>query len=63
MLQLGAKEFLTKPIIMEERVGMVRALHSRWLKEEKKVIVGPRNFNPWSIRLEGEERSARKKQL
>jgi len=48
--KLGAKDFLMKPVTMEERIKMVRGLHSRWLKGKNKTIVGRRNINPWHVR-------------
>jgi two-component system, response regulator len=64
-LKLGAKDYLVKPITMEERIGMVRALDSRWLKTQRQTssvqgkvgptnVVGHRNFNPWSIQSLGQ---------
>ncbi len=61
-LKLGAKDYLIKPITMEERIEMVRGLDSRWLNTQRQVspgqdkggtgaVVGHSNFNPWSIQL------------
>jgi CheY-like chemotaxis protein len=36
--QLGAKDVLTKPLTMSERIDMVRQLHSRWLAAETKPV-------------------------
>ena len=38
--KLGAKDVLTKPLTMSERIDMVRELHSRWLAAETKPITG-----------------------
>ena len=46
--KLGAKDVLTKPLTMSERVDMVRQLHSRWLAADTKPTTG-RLLNPWSL--------------
>ena len=48
-LHLGATDFLIKPITMEDRINMVRKLHSRWLKDIEKPALGRRTFNSWAI--------------
>jgi len=59
-LKFGAKDYLIKPITMDERIEMVRELDSRWLKTQRRVspaqdkggaktVPGQRNFNPWLI--------------
>src|SRR5215813_9037611 len=66
-LNLGAKDYLIKPITMEERIELVRALDSRWLKTEPTLLPGQdsgtktRKFNPWSIQQLGQEERSRKK--
>jgi two-component system response regulator len=50
ILNLGAKDFLIKPVTMHERIAMVRRLHSRWLTDTKPRI-HPFNLNPRTIRL------------
>jgi CheY-like chemotaxis protein len=50
-LKLGAKDFLIKPLTMEDRIKMVKRLHSRWLKGTEKPAIGRRLFNPWAARL------------
>jgi DNA-binding response OmpR family regulator len=68
-LHLGAKEYLIKPITMEERIELVRSLDSRWLKTEPGLLPGQvsrtktRKFNPWSIHQLGQEEQARKKHM
>ncbi len=47
-LNLGAADFLNKPVTTEERIEIARRLHSRWLADEKKSAVGVRSFNPWT---------------
>jgi CheY-like chemotaxis protein len=46
--KLGAKDVLTKPLTMSERVDMVRQIHSRWLAGDTKPAIG-RLLNPWSL--------------
>jgi CheY-like chemotaxis protein len=58
VLKLGAKDFLIKPVTMEERIEIARKLHSRWLEGENYPVAGPRDINPWEI-----EPSDPKKQL
>jgi two-component system response regulator len=49
-LKFGAKDYLIKPITMEERIEMVRGLDSRWLRTQRQVSLGDqRNFNSWLI--------------
>jgi two-component system response regulator len=68
-LRLGAKDYLIKPITMEERIEMVRGLDSRWLNTEPRILpdqdIGAktvaRKFNPWSIQQLGQEERVRKK--
>lgn len=49
VLNLGAKDFLVKPVTMEERVQMIRTLHSRWLQTEQRPIPDGRILNPRSV--------------
>jgi CheY-like chemotaxis protein len=46
--QLGARDVLTKPLTMSERIDMVRQLHSRWLAADTKPVTG-RLLNTWSV--------------
>src|SRR5262245_61614947 len=61
-LNLGATDFMTKPITSADRIEMARKLHSRWLEGEKKTAVGVRNFNPWSVSQPASDRSKQKNQ-
>ena len=48
-LNVGATDFLIKPISSEERIEMARRLHARWLEHQEAPIVSSRNFNPWAV--------------
>jgi CheY-like chemotaxis protein len=39
-LKFGATDFLIKPLTMEERIEMVRGLHSRWFRDSEDPVVG-----------------------
>jgi len=57
VLKLGAKDFLIKPVTMEDRVKMVRGLYSRWLKGNEKPALSRRNFNSWAVPLHAQKKS------
>lgn len=49
VLNAGAKDYLIKPVTMDERIGMIRTLHWRWLKSARGPGTGERNNNTLSI--------------
>jgi two-component system, response regulator len=48
-LNLGATDFLIKPVTTDERIMMARGLHSRWLAGQERSVVNLRSFNPWAF--------------
>jgi CheY-like chemotaxis protein len=54
-LNFGATDFLIKPITMQDRIEMVKRLHSRWLRGIETPAVGRRNFNQWTVPLSAQE--------
>ena len=54
--QLGAKDVLTKPLTMSDRIDLVRQLRSRWLAAETKPVIG-RMLNPWAVQPQQPKKS------
>ena len=49
--ELGAKDYVLKPLTMAEGIAMVRSLHLRWLGDRKKPSSDGTVFNAWGVRL------------
>ena len=61
-LNLGAADYLIKPVTTEERIEMARGLHTRWFKDEERPDVGSRMFNPWLVPRQRSDETGTKNQ-
>jgi CheY-like chemotaxis protein len=53
-LNSGATDFVIKPVTTDDRIEMLRRLHSRWLATETKPAIG-RIPHPWAVPPPGQE--------
>jgi CheY-like chemotaxis protein len=57
VLKLGAKDFLLKPVTMDDRIKMVRGLYSRWLNGTGKPARGRWSINSSTVPLRAQNKS------